>query len=238
MTRAADVLVTLLFPQGCHVCGGVVLRRADGVACTTCWDDPQVTPLYIERECCGRCGEPGAGRCLACAPVELTATRAAGAYAGALRAALLDLKRRPRACRRLAGLLAEAWRCAPALGAADLVVPVPLHPERLAARGHNQALVLAEGLAQSTGLEVSAHALGRVRATTERRAGLGRAARAEAVRCAFRAAPRIVAGRTILVVDDLYTTGATLAACARALRDAGARDVFGLTAARVSFRSP
>ncbi len=232
MTTAADALVALVFPQGCHVCGNAVLRRADGVACAACWSDPKVTPLYSDRKVCDRCGEPGAGRCTPCLPSEITAARAAGAYAGALRAALLDLKERPRACRRLADLLAGVWRREAALRGADLVVPVPLHPERLAARGHNQALVLAEGLARREKLELSASALRRVRETGRRRGGLGREARAESVSRAFRAAPRLVAGRSVLVVDDLLTTGATLVACARALRDAGARDVVALTAAR------
>ncbi|HUR29720.1 MAG TPA: phosphoribosyltransferase family protein [Planctomycetota bacterium] len=232
MTRAADALVALLFPQGCHVCGGAVLRRADGVACAACWTDPRVTPLYDGSEGCERCGAPGSGMCVACVPAELSASRSAGRHAGALRAALLDLKLRPRVCRRLSDLLVETWRGAPALHAADLVVPVPLHPDRLAARGHNQALSLAEGLARAAGLELSIHALKRVRATAKRRAGLGRAARAEAVRAAFRAAPRLVEGRVVLVVDDLLTTGATLGACARALRAAGACDVVALTAAR------
>jgi ComF family protein len=158
--------------------------------------------------------------------------RSAGAYAGALRAALLDLKRRPVVCGRLADLLARALDRAPALSAADLVVPVPLHPRRHAQRGHNQALELAEVVARASARPLAPNALARIRSTAKRRAGLGREARAEAVRDAFRAATRLVEGRSVLVVDDLFTTGATLSACAAALRDAGARDVVALTAAR------
>ena len=233
MTRAADALAALLFPQGCHVCGRAVLRRADGVACAACWSDPQVTPLYAGRaggERCERCGVAGA--CAPCAPPGLAAVRSAGDYAGALRAVLLDLKQRPRPCRRLLDLVAETYRREPSLHGADLVVPVPLHPKRLAARGHNQAHALAGAVARAAGLELAPNALARSRHTARRRAGLDREARARAVRDAFRAAGRLVAGRSVLVVDDLYTTGATLGACAHALERAGAREVLALTAAR------
>ena len=238
MTRAADALAAFVFPQGCHVCGRAVLRRADGVACGACWADPRVTPLFADRAVCGRCGIPGAvqagtGACRPCAPPGIAAHRSIGLYAGALRAALLDLNRRPRPCRRLAGLLVAAFRNEPALAAPDLVVPVPLHPERLADRGHNQALSLAEALARAEGLELERHALARVRGASRRRAGLGREDRAETVRNAFRASGRLVAGRSVLLVDDVYTTGATLGACTSALLSAGAREVRALTAARV-----
>jgi ComF family protein len=235
VTRAADALAAFLFPQGCHVCGRPVLRRADGVACGACWSDPRVTPLFGDRAVCGRCGLPGTGACLSCAPPGIAAHRSAGLYAGALRAALLDLKRRPRPCRRLAALLVGVVRSERALAAPDLVVPVPLHPERLADRGHNQALSLAEALVRAERLTLETHALARVRGASRRRAGLGREDRAESVRGAFRASGRLVAGRSVLLVDDVFTTGATLGACAAALLAAGAREVRAVTAARVGY---
>lgn len=237
MTRAADALVALLFPQGCHVCGEAVARRADGVACAACWEDPRVTPLFAGRARCERCGLPGAGRCLSCAPPEIGAVRSVGPYAGALKASLVDLKRRPRACGRLVGLLAATCASEPALGAADAVVPVPLHPDRLAERGHNQAQVIARSVARATGLESLPHALSRSRQAARRRGAAGRAARAESVLGAFAAARRLVEGRRVLLVDDLYTTGATLGACARALAAAGASEVVALTVARVLLRN-
>src|SRR3954471_7419543 len=88
---AGDALTTFLFPQGCHVCGGVVQRRADGVACGDCWDDPGVTPLFSGLALWWRGGlrgvTPAGGSCASCAPAALGAVRSAGAYAGALRAA-------------------------------------------------------------------------------------------------------------------------------------------------------
>ena len=225
MSRTADALVALLYPQGCHVCGEAVARRADGVACSSCWSDERITPRFT-----------GDARCAPDAPPELDAVRSVGPYEGAIQASLLDLKSRRRACGRLLQLLAETYATETALHAPDLVVPVPLHPDRLRSRGHNQAEVLARGLARRADLRLELSALARDRHTERRRAGFGRAVRAESVRTVFRAAPRLVAGRRVLVVDDLLTTGATLGACARALREAGAREVLGITVARVVLR--
>jgi ComF family protein len=227
----ADAIASFVFPQGCHACGAAVALRAEGVACGDCW---AATRLLSGGPCCERCGLPGAGRCVACGPEGLPVARSAGAYAGALRVTLLDLKRRPRPCGRLVGLLADAYRANPVLHATDLVVPVPLHPERRAERGHNQAEPLAEAVARVVGCDAVPQALARTaRPVGHRmRAGASRAERREAVRGAFAAAGKLVVGRVVLIVDDVFTTGSTLAECATALRAAGARDVLALTAAR------
>lgn len=230
---AADLIVSALYPQGCHVCGRAVLHRAGGVACLACWADPRVTPLWSGLAGCSRCGLPGVVDCPevrgGCLPPGVSVARSAGAYAGALRASLLDLKHRPRVVAELGRAFATA-AADPALAAADVLVPVPLHPRRRAERGHNQAELLARAAARAVMLEPAA--LARVAPAPRLRSGLDREARLGAVAGAFRGAPRLVAGRTVLLVDDVFTTGATLAACAEALRRAGAHDVLALTAAR------
>jgi ComF family protein len=107
------------------------------------------------------------------------------------------------------------------ISAADLLVPVPLHPRRLAERGYNQAALLARALASSHGARVRARALARVH-DTPRQARLPRAERAQNVSSAFQAlSAGDLAGRRIALVDDVVTTGATAAACIRALRGVG-----------------
>ncbi|HWS56694.1 MAG TPA: phosphoribosyltransferase family protein, partial [Pyrinomonadaceae bacterium] len=128
--------------------------------------------------------------------------------------------------------LDEARRRAP-LDAATVVVPVPLHPERERGRGFNQAALLARALARRAGLPLDEWSLTRVAHTERHRAGMDRRARRETVEGAFRVVrPRLVAGRSVLLVDDVFTTGATASACAAALKAAGAAEVFVLTVAR------
>ncbi len=156
-------------------------------------------------------------------------TRAIGGYDGALRAILHALKYEGR--RSLARPLGAMMRHrgAEVLADAACVVPVPLHSSRRRHRGFNQAADLARGL----GLPV-VHALRRIRATPTQ-TGLPAAQRHRNMRDAFAItrAGRAVHGFVVVIVDDVSTTGATLEACARVLKAAGAVQVRALTAARV-----
>ena len=156
-------------------------------------------------------------------------SRAIGAYDGALRAVIHALKYDGR--RSLAGPLGALMRDrgARVLEGAACAVPVPLHPSRRRHRGFNQA----DDLARHVGLPVR-RALRRVRATPTQ-TGLPAARRHHNVRNAFaatRAAAKLT-GATVVLIDDVSTTGATLEACARALKEAGVHEVRALTAARV-----
>ena len=110
----------------------------------------------------------------------------------------------------------------------DTIVPVPLHTKRLAERGYNQAQLLAEQVAAIMDIGCQANALERIR-ETQSQVTISGTERLENIKDAFVANSQFVSGRSILVIDDVYTTGSTMSACGEALRSAGATNVYGLT---------
>jgi ComF family protein len=152
-------------------------------------------------------------------------------FAGPLAHAIRRFKygARPDLARPLGEMLATG--AAPLAAHISTVVPVPLHPSRLRARGFNQATLLARPVARALGVPLRAQGLRRTRATRAQ-AGLDAHDRADNVRGAFRAIS--MQGERVLVIDDVRTTGATLAAAAEALRAAGAREVRTLTLGRAA----
>ena len=235
-----DATLALLYPQACAVCGASIEARADGVACEKCW---RATRIFDGSETlCWKCGALTSGsvpeekrnevRCRRCDEAEFDAARACGVYEKALRASVLALKREPYVATRLARLLYEAQRRAP-LRDATLLIPVPLHPEREHERGFNQAVLLGRALAKLSGLRFDEWSLVRTTHTERHRAGMDARSRRESVEEAFEVErPRLVKDESVLLVDDVFTTGATVASCAKALKRAGAREVFVLTVAR------
>jgi ComF family protein len=171
-------------------------------------------------------------RCGRCEDDAFTAARACGFYEGALRASILELKRQPHAPRRISRLIHELQNREP-LNGADLIVPVPLHGERERQRGFNQAIILARELARVSGLPIDEYSVARRIHTERHRAGMDAKARRRSVANAFEVRrPDLITGKTVLLVDDVFTTGATVSTCSAALTSAGARDVFVLTIAR------
>lgn len=234
MRRWLDALLAIVLAPVCVACQRALEHPTRGPVCERCWTSilPFTPPL------CERCGDPLAtwrndpfSLCITCErqPSSISRSRAIGPYDGALRAIVHALKYDGR--RTLAMSLGELMRlrCAEVLEGATVAVPVPLHRSRRRSRGFNQA----DDLAKATGLPCVA-ALERVRATADQ-VGLPAAERQRNVRGAFRATRRAaqMRGAVAVLVDDVSTTGATLEACARVLRDAGAREVRALTAARV-----
>jgi ComF family protein len=146
-----------------------------------------------------------------------------------------ELKFRGR--RRVAGRLAEALledvTARRLVSGSDVLVPVPLHPRRLRERGFNQAALLAREVGRRTGRRCGEGVLVR-RKDTAPQTGLSAAARRRNVEAAFAVRRRgLVASHVVALVDDVFTTGATAYACARVLKEAGAREVRLLSVARV-----
>jgi ComF family protein len=153
-------------------------------------------------------------------------------YKDALRESALMLKRRPFVPRHVEELLVAAVLREP-LSVTTRVVPVPLHATRLKTRGFNQASIVAETVSKALGLPLDEVSLVRVSSSEKYRAGLDVKGRRDTVAGAFRVNhPRLVEGEDILLVDDVFTTGATVSACAEVLLEAGAKAVFVLTLAR------
>ncbi len=242
--RWLDPLLDLVFPAVCPVCETRSGDPGPRPFCQPCW---AALPAEAAPGC-ACCGLPFPGLdgtlpCDACrrAPPPYAFARAVAVYRDGVRAAIHALKfaRRPAVARPLGRWLAEAGAAAlpvPPAAWADGVIPVPLHPGRLAERGFNQAELLAAPCAERWGLPLLGRALVRARPTVSQ-TELDLAARLANVRDAFRVArPRDVQDRRVLLVDDVLTTGATVGAAARALRRAGAAAVGVLVLARVAAR--
>ncbi|MGI8995774.1 MAG: ComF family protein [Pyrinomonadaceae bacterium] len=236
-----NAALALVYPTACAGCGAAsVERRADAPACAACWAGTRI--FTGDETCCWKCGALALAEvapeqrwdvnCRRCAEMAFTAARAVGIYEGALRAAVLTLKREPYIAMRLAGLLRAAAQRTP-LDAATKIIPLPLHAQREKERGFNQAACLGRALAHLSHLPIDEASLIRTVHTERHRAGMDARARRESVEQAFQVRrPRLIENETILLIDDVYTTGATASAAARALKDAGAREVFILTIAR------
>ena len=238
---AARQVLDFALPPRCPGCGAVTAD--DHSFCLGCW-----TALrFLGDPCCACCGLPfdydaGAdalcGSCTA-HPPSFERMRAAVAYGEIARRVALKLKYggRPGAAETLARFMQRH------LATSDpdaILVPVPLHRWRIWTRGYNQAALVAQALARLTGRTAEIDILRRVKATPVLR-GLGRRERALAVRGAFAltgAGKAAVRGRTIILVDDVYTSGATAGACAKALRRGGAARVEIICWARVLAGSP
>ena len=246
LRRAGRLIVDAVLPPQCLSCGAAT--DAPGHLCATCWSGMVwlAAPLCV---CCGAPFEFDAG-----------ANMSPGAGGGEILCGAC-LRRRPgfdraravfRYDERSRGLVlafkhADRTHAAPAYGAwlaragaalltdADLVTPVPLHWTRLAWRRYNQAALLAHAVAAASAIPCIPDLVQR-RRRTKSQGELGAAARRRNVRRAFQIHPArapLAAGKRIVLIDDVFTTGATAEECAAALREAGAARVDVLTLARV-----
>ena len=233
--RWFDGLLDILLPPRCLACTAAV--DVPGRLCGPCWAGVD----FIAAPHCCCCGFPFAydegadvlcGACLGYPPAYDRA-RAVLRYNGVARSLVLGFKHGD----RIHGAPAfAAWMCrsgAAVLADADAVTPVPLHRRRLFKRRYNQSALLAREIAEATGLAFEPDLLIRTR-NTKSQINFTRRRRFENVRGAFAVRPgAAVAGRRIVLIDDVMTTGATVNACAKALKRADTAGVGVLTLARV-----
>ncbi len=242
-----DAVLATLYPATCRVCGAMIESWRDGVACHDCWQEGEekIEQVRTQNDFCVKCGMPlpalpvlvftGERRCERCDELAFGVARACGIYEGALRESVLWMKFHPQLPHRLRAQLRTGFADLNAKQPLESILPVPLHADRLAARTFNQAEVIARELAALTGLRVDAASLVRVRHTEKHRAGMAASERARSLEKAFRVrAPRLIEGKSVLLVDDVMTTGSTAHAIAEVLLAGGARSVSVLTLARAA----
>lgn len=234
----ANAGLALIYPEVCQLCHERRAPVADGLVCVSCRSQVQ----FIQPPFCDRCGLPFQGaitttfECTNCRELDLqfSSARSAVVLKTVVSEAMHAYKYN-RAMwfeRFLAGLLLQ--KAVPALRqqAWDMIVPVPLHTTKLREREFNQAARLAKHLGAAINLPVDERVLQRV-AATQTQTKLSRTDRAKNVRGAFAVRKGVrLASKKIIVLDDMFTTGATTSDCARALRGAGAAEVCVWTVAR------
>ena len=235
IAAAGKQSLDLVFPRRCPMCDRPV--RPGTRICPECVDKPEP----VGRDYCLICGRRVASPELAyCPDCERTGVRnfSMGASVYLYRSVAGSLYRLKYKGRReyadyFGQVMADRARqvlLPRAKFFPDLVVPVPMHRARERERGYNQAALLAETMASGLGIPMNGRVLERTSRTGPLRM-MSAEERARTLRGAFCASAIAIAGKTIIIVDDIYTTGATTDACARALREAGAADVLVMTLA-------
>lgn len=228
----------IFFPSFCHICSSLLERSGEKIVCHSCLANIKQPRFSFCTRCgCffGYWGEPHlCSLCLRTTP-PFSTHRSCGLYQGILKDAILLYKyRKYRVLGRELALFAhrtlgkseELWK------GTEVVVPVPLHPKKKRNRGFNQAEIIARELAKIKGVALVKDALAKVRVTPAQTSLLAEERR-QNVKGAFGLKRREkIEGRSVLLVDDVYTTGSTIRECSAVLKAGGAKDVRALTLAQ------
>ena len=240
MASMVKLIELAVFPSFCKRCNTLLVKKGERGICAECLK--QLKP-WQSGHCmeCGRFFSSPAeshvcGRCVHDRPM-LSKHRSVGLYAGVLKDSILLFKYKGYKClgkdlalyaHRFSGNDSALWQDV------DLIVPVPLHRRKLGKRGFNQAQVLARILSEKKRIPMDGKALKKVRQSPPQ-TSLEAEDRVHNLTDVFRVAkPERVSGKTVLIVDDVFTTGTTLDECTRVLLEAGAREIRGLTVAQAA----
>ena len=236
--RARIYVLHFFFPKTCFCCGGDLPPGAENCLCSVCENQLKEPGPHI----CKRCGavlKSGGAYCYACRgskaeKYKCKVIRSAFVFNTASRALVhaLKYKQADYVAGEMGRKMLLPFSKYPELADVNLIMPVPLHPKKYRARGYNQSELLARVFAKASGLTLDTVSLIRLRDTISQTT-LGRQGRLTNMLGAFQCQqPAAVKGKTILLIDDVATTGATLEGCAVALKQAGAKKVLAYTFAR------
>ncbi len=234
-----DDIISFVFPPHCLLCGACTSGSANMYFCNRCLN---ALPIH-KGPICYTCGisftsQEGADHlCSSCLQRShfYGKARALGPYKDLLKKAIQDFKYRNKTILAVAlgRLLADAGAVVLDKAAYEFIVPIPLHPMRVRQRGFNQSLMLARQIGKLWDIPVGAEALVRNRWTRPQTV-LPLAERHRNIKGAFSCTISGLNGKNILLIDDVYTSGATVNECARILKKQGAREVDVLTLARTN----
>ena len=237
MLEEIRAALDLIYPRNCQFCTVPLLEQERGVICASCL----ALAKRITQPCCRRCSLPFAGQiadqfeCGYCKDLKFHFSSAVAACRseGLVRDCIhrFKYKRELYYLEHLAGWLIDAGKAHVNWQEVDAIVPVPLHPVKHREREFNQAELLARQLGRECGKPVITNGVRRVKPTTTQ-TKLDAHARRANLRGAFAAGRGRVTGLRLVLVDDVFTTGATLDSCARLLVNQGAATVMALTVAR------
>ncbi len=237
LTELKNSLLSIIYPQECRVCFSQVENADDGISCNKCWNE---TRLFDGGEMlCNKCGAFFGDKaasvavfCHKCDDHFYDRAAAVGVYEKGMSATILNLKEQPILPERLRSLIPTAIE-RNELFNADLIIPIPLSKQRRLERGFNQAEVIAEQLFRATNIPIDKASLARKHHTPIHRIGMDKRARELTVQNAFEVLrPKLITGKKVLLVDDVFTSGATASYCAKALKKNGAVEVNIFTLAR------
>ena len=230
-------LLSIFYPQECSSCVRQADSIEDGVSCGECW---AATRIFDGTEMlCDKCGAyfdeiaaPFPVFCKKCDDHHYDKAAALGVYEKALSATIVNLKTSPILPARVKEMIPSAVVRTGFIDA-DVILPIPLSKQRQIERGFNQAEIIAAVISRSTGIPTDRSSLARNRHTPIHRVAMDDKARELTVKNAFEIArPKLIDGKAILLIDDVFTSGATASNCAKVLKRNGATKVNIFTLAR------